>query len=116
MLSISNKELGSVGECISVIEEVLAVIGGKWSFLVITHLKLRPLRFNELKRTIGGISTQSLTVFLRQLEKNDIVRREVFTTMPVTVEYSLTNKGLDYARLIEDIRQCGLTWRNQAAE
>lgn len=107
---------GQAADCISAIEEVMAVIGGKWSFLVISHLKIEPLRFNELKRRIAGISTQSLTVFLRQLEQQGIVRREVYPTVPVSVEYSLTAKGMDCAAVIEQIRQCGLAWRARAAE
>lgn len=113
---ISVQEIGSVQECISVIEEVLNVIGGKWSFLVITQLKQGPQRFNQLRRNISSISTQSLTVFLRQLEQHEIIRREVFPTLPVSVEYSLTEKGADYAILIEEIRRCGLKWRKKEAK
>lgn len=112
MMPAADREIGGAADCQSAIEEVLEVIGGKWSFLVIAHLKGSPVRFNELKRRIAGISTQSLAVFLRQLERSGIVRREVFPTLPVTVEYSLTDKGMDYAGLIEAIRQCGLKWRD----
>jgi len=112
----ADREIDGAAECQSAIEEVLEVIGGKWSFLVIAHLKGSPVRFNELKRRIAGISTQSLAVFLRQLERSGIVRREVFPTLPVTVEYSLTDKGMDYADLIEAIRQCGIKWRDKPGD
>lgn len=115
MLPSTNREdVLDASECLAVIDEVLSVIGGKWSVLVMTNLKAGPLRFNVLKRKIVGISTQSLTAFLRQLEQAGIVNRKVYPTLPVSVEYSLTDKGLDYTRLIEEIRKCGLAWRTPA--
>lgn len=93
-----------------IVEKAINIIGGKWAFLVIAHLKDGPLRFNQLKRKISAISTQSLTVVLKYLEQNGLVIREVFPTVPVTVEYSLTEKGADFVRILVEIYNWGVKW------
>lgn len=68
-------------------------VGEKWSVLVIVLLGQRAYRFNELHRTIEGISQRMLTRTLRGLEADGLVHREVSPTTPPTVEYSLTALG-----------------------
>lgn len=65
--------------------EMLGRMGDKWTILVMTLLSERPHRFNELKRLIGGVSQQMLTRTLRALERDGMVSREVFPTMPPQV-------------------------------
>jgi DNA-binding HxlR family transcriptional regulator len=77
--------------------EVLDRIGDTWSVLVIINLKRRPMRFNALRRSIEGISQRMLTVTLRSLERDGLVRREVRPTTPPEVEYSLTELGASLA-------------------
>lgn len=77
--------------------EVLDRIGDTWTVLVIINLQPGPMRFNALKRSIEGISQRMLTVTLRSLERDGLVRREVRPTMPPEVEYSLTDLGLSLA-------------------
>ena len=72
---------------------VLARIGDKWSVLIVSRLGARPLRFNELKREIGGISQRMLTLTLRGLERDGLVTRTVFPTIPPRVDYELTTLG-----------------------
>ncbi|MBB6214229.1 DNA-binding HxlR family transcriptional regulator [Anaerosolibacter carboniphilus] len=96
--------------CSMIVENVINIIGGKWAFLVIAHLNDGPLRFNQLKRNISAISTQSLTVNLRNLEQNGMVLRKVFPTVPTTVEYSLTEKGKDFIRVLEEMYNWGKKW------
>src|ERR1700704_2556211 len=72
---------------------VLARIGDKWSVLIVSRLGSRPLRFNELKREIGGISQRMLTLTLRGLERDGLVTRTVFPTIPPRVDYALTPLG-----------------------
>src|SRR5690348_5892408 len=79
-------------ECVAV-REVLNRVGDKWSVLVIGTLGARPQRFNELLRTIEGISQRMLTVTLRGLERDGLVARTVFPTVPPKVEYALTRLG-----------------------
>lgn len=72
---------------------VLARVGDKWSVLVISLLGPGPRRFNEIKRMIGGISQRMLTLTLRGLERDGLVTRTVFPTIPPRVEYELTDLG-----------------------
>ncbi|HEX3675177.1 MAG TPA: helix-turn-helix domain-containing protein [Rhizomicrobium sp.] len=72
---------------------VLARIGDKWSVLVVTRLGARPMRFNEIKREIAGISQRMLTLTVRGLERDGLVTRTVFPTIPPRVDYALTPLG-----------------------
>ena len=72
---------------------MLARVGDKWSVLVIMLLGAGPRRFNELKRMIGGISQRMLTLTLRGLERDGLVTRTVFPTIPPRVDYELTDLG-----------------------
>jgi DNA-binding HxlR family transcriptional regulator len=80
------------GDCRGV-AAVLARVGDKWSVLVIMLLGGGPRRFNELKRMIGGISQRMLTLTLRGLERDGLVTRTVFPTIPPRVDYELTDLG-----------------------
>ncbi len=82
------------GDC-RAISEILARVGDKWSVLVVSRLGERPMRFNELRRSIGGISQRMLTLTLRGLERDGLVTRTVFPTIPPRVDYALTPLGSD---------------------
>jgi DNA-binding HxlR family transcriptional regulator len=71
----------------------LEIIGGKWKALVLYHLRKGKLRTNEIKRRLPDITQKMLTQQLRELERDGLVRREVFDTVPPKVEYSLTELG-----------------------
>ena len=75
------------------VASVLARVGDKWSVFVIMMLGDGPKRFNELKRMIGGISQRMLTLTLRGLERDGLVTRTVFPTIPPRVDYELTDLG-----------------------
>ncbi len=81
--------------------DVLARIGDKWSVLVIMMLGDGPRRFNELKRSTAGISQRMLTLTLRGLERDGLVTRTVFPTIPPRVEYELTDLGRSLWQPIE---------------
>ncbi|HLJ52837.1 MAG TPA: helix-turn-helix domain-containing protein [Rhizomicrobium sp.] len=72
---------------------VLSRIGDKWSVLIVSRLGAQPMRFNELKREIGGISQRMLTLTLRGLERDGLVTRTIFATIPPRVDYELTPLG-----------------------
>ena len=72
---------------------VLARVGDKWSVFVIMLLGGGPRRFNEIKRMVGGISQRMLTLTLRGLERDGLVTRTVFPTIPPRVDYELTDLG-----------------------
>lgn len=80
------------------VSDVLARVGDKWSVLVVTGLGDGRKRFNELRRAIGGISQRMLTLTLRGLERDGLVTRTVFPTVPPRVDYELTSLGRDLLR------------------
>ena len=80
------------GDCRAV-ASVLARVGDKWSVFVIMILGNGPRRFNEIKRMVGGISQRMLTLTLRGLERDGLVTRTVFPTIPPRVDYELTELG-----------------------
>ncbi len=92
------------------IEQTLAVVGGKWSFLVLRELFCGTRRFGELQRKIKGISPKSLTDTLRHLEHQGVLEREAFATVPVTVEYSLTPKGEDLHQILKEMKLWAAKW------
>ena len=75
------------------VSRVLARLGDKWSVLIVVLLRERPYRFNEIKRTVNGISQQMLTRTLRNLERDGLVSRTTYPTSPPQVEYALTELG-----------------------
>lgn len=75
------------------VSRVLARIGDKWSVLIVMLLADGPRRFNEMKRMIDGISQRMLTLTLRGLERDGLVSRTVFPTIPPRVDYELTPLG-----------------------
>jgi DNA-binding HxlR family transcriptional regulator len=79
-------------ECRAV-SEVLARVGDKWTVLVVATLGEGPKRFNELRRALGSISQRMLTLTLRGLERDGLVTRTVFPTVPPRVDYELTRLG-----------------------
>ena len=93
------------------IGDVLARVGDKWSVLVVTRLGERPMRFNELRRTIGGISQRMLTLTLRGLERDGLVTRTVVPTVPPRVDYALTSLGRDLLQPVSALGAWAL--RNQ---
>jgi DNA-binding HxlR family transcriptional regulator len=84
------------GDCRKV-SRVLARVGDKWSVLIVMLLISRPHRFNEIKRAVGGISQRMLTLTLKGLERDGLVWRTVFPTIPPRVEYGLTPLGRSLA-------------------
>jgi DNA-binding HxlR family transcriptional regulator len=93
----------------SLAREIFSDVANKWAFLIIEFLGQRTMRFNELRREIGGISHKMLTQNLRMLEQNGLVQRTVHATVPPRVEYTLTEAG-DALRAVVD-GMCGWTQR-----
>jgi DNA-binding HxlR family transcriptional regulator len=86
------------------VADVLARVGDKWTVYVVRNLSDGPMRFNEIRRSIGGISQRMLTLTLRGLERDGLVTRTVFPTIPPRVDYELTELG---RTLIEPLRPVG---------
>src|ERR1051325_3981781 len=91
------------------VSEVLARVGDKWTVLVVGELGNGPKRFNEIRRSLGSISQRMLTLTLRGLERDGLVTRTVFPTIPPRVDYELTKLGRS---LLEPVSGLGL-WARQ---
>ena len=89
------------------LKDVLDVIGGKWAMPIIYILSKGKLRFKEIERAVEGINTRMLVKELKNLEANGILTREVFATVPPTVEYTLTYKGEKLLPSIVSLHQWG---------
>ena len=86
------------------------VVCGKWTLLVIRDLADGRSRFCELERSLEGISPRTLSLRLRALEEEGVVRRRTFPEVPPRVEYALTEKGRALVPLIESMRAYGTQW------
>ena len=96
------------GEDCRIISDILQHIGDKWTVLVVSTLGTERMRFNALRRTIGGISQKILTSTLRKLERDGFVTRTVHPTVPPSVDYELTPLGRE---LLVPVKALG-DWAN----
>ncbi|MFE1963075.1 winged helix-turn-helix transcriptional regulator [Streptomyces sp. NPDC059479] len=91
------------------LREVLARLGDKWTVIVICRLSEGPRRFNELKRSVDGITQRMLSATLRRLERDGLVSRTVTPTVPPQVEYALT----DVARSLHSVLFQLVDWTDE---
>jgi DNA-binding HxlR family transcriptional regulator len=89
--------------------EVFDRLGERWTGLVLLALRTETLRFSELRRQIEGISQKMLTQTLRALERDGLVARTVFPTVPVTVQYELTELGRSLGEAVDVVRAWAYT-------
>lgn len=92
-VTLAEEPLSPHGVRCRSIAPILQRIGDKWSILIVMILARGPLRFNELKRMVDGISQRMLTLNLRGLEREGMVTRTIFPAIPPKVEYALTDLG-----------------------
>ena len=89
------------------VERALAVVGAKWSLLILHNLMEGPHRFGELERLIHGASPKMLTARLRELEQLGLVTRTVYAEVPPRVEYELTDAGSSLKPIIDALADWG---------
>ncbi|MFB6980905.1 winged helix-turn-helix transcriptional regulator [Streptomyces scopuliridis] len=94
----------------SLAREIFSDVANKWALLIIESLGERTLRFSELRDEIEGISHKMLTQNLRMLERNGLVKRTVYPTVPPRVEYTLTEPGRGLRETVDGM--CGWTRRH----
>lgn len=94
----------------------VTLIGSKWKLLILRNLMMRPWRFNELQKSLDGISQKVLTDSLRQLEGDGIIYREDRKTNPPHVEYGVTALGRQLEEILENMAQFGEFYKKQAGE
>ncbi|MBU9735870.1 winged helix-turn-helix transcriptional regulator [Diplocloster agilis] len=93
------------------VEMTLQLIGDKWKVLIIRDLMEGTKRFNELMRSVTGISQKVLTSHLRAMEKAGLVNRKVFAEVPPRVEYSLTETGLSLKPILDSMVAWGMHYK-----
>jgi DNA-binding HxlR family transcriptional regulator len=86
-------------------EEAMEILGGKWRVGIVHHLEAGPLRFNELRRKLPGITQKMLTQQLRHLQRYGVIKRRQFEEIPPRVVYSLTDLGASVFPLLVQISQ-----------
>lgn len=94
-------------------DEMLAVKPGKWTLVVISELRGGTRRFNELRRSMGGVPQKSLALTLKELERDGFILRTAFATIPPRVQYELTELGVELLAMADSWRQ--FARRNRAA-
>lgn len=103
-----REELLSI-ECPITLTQTL--IAGKWKILIIYLLKDEVKRFNQLQKEIPSIRQSYLTQQLRELEADGLVHREVYKVVPPKVEYSLTDIGKQFLKVLDSIKDFGLEYK-----
>lgn len=98
------------------IRDVLDRVGDKWSVLVIVELANGPRRFRQLQRAIDGISQRMLTLTVRRLERDGLVLRTVYATVPAQVDYRLTATGTSLTHLVKALADWSLAHRAAISE
>jgi DNA-binding HxlR family transcriptional regulator len=97
------------------IRDVLDRVGDRWSVLVVVELASGPRRFRELQRAIDGISQRMLTLTVRRLERDGLVTRTVYPTVPAQVDYRLTDTGASLTHLVKALADWSLAHRDAIA-
>ena len=87
------------------------LIGNKWKLLIIRNLLVRPWRFNELHKSLDGISQKVLTESLRQMESDGIITRTVYPEVPPRVEYALSELGESMRPILDSMQDWGNNYK-----
>lgn len=87
------------------------LIGSKWKLLILRNLLARPWRFNELQKSLDGISQRVLTQSLRSLEADGIITRTVYPEVPARVEYAMSDLGESMRPIIEAMENWGIHYK-----
>ena len=88
------------------------LIGSKWKLLIMRNLMMRPWRFNELKKSLEGISQKVLTDSLRSMEEDGLITRTVYPEVPPRVEYALSDLGETMRPILDAMQEWGTNYKN----
>ncbi len=95
------------------VEYTASIISNKWKIIILRDLITGTKRYNELNRSVVGISAKVLTQNLKDLEQDGIVNRKVYPVVPPKVEYSLTSKGQELKSVLDAMREFGLKYKDK---
>ena len=93
------------------VEYTASIISNKWKILILRDLEDGTKRYNELNRSVAGISSKVLTQNLKELEKDGIINRRVYDVVPPKVEYSLSDKGKDLKPILDLMKKFGIKYK-----
>lgn len=111
--TIGSLDAEQCREALIPVADVLALISGKWTILIVGALGRGPLRFSELRRKVEGISQKMLSATLRDLERDGFVTRTVTPTVPPRVDYELTAMGRDLHVPLKAVGDWAMANRNR---
>jgi DNA-binding HxlR family transcriptional regulator len=118
--SFEVRNLENIKKCptqfVLAVNDTLNVISGKWKLPIIGSLLFGKKRFKEMEKSIPKITPRMLSKELKELEINGIVSRTVYNTIPLTVEYELTDAGKKVEKLINVIVEWGIQHRKNMLE
>ena len=93
-MGVTNKSVRIESSQCAAVDQLVALLGEKWTLLILGALTKEPtLRYNDLQRAVRGVSQRMLTLRLKKLEENGLVKRTIFPTVPPRVDYELTPLG-----------------------
>lgn len=104
---------GDEGKTGCAVESALAVIGGRWKGVVLYWLSTKTLRFGELRRLLPNCTQRMLTLQLRELEEDGLVKRTVFAQVPPRVEYELTPFGRSLEPILLNLKHWGERYKRR---
>ena len=94
------------------VNDTLNVINGKWKLPILGSLLFQKRKFTEIQRNIPKITPRMLSKELKDLEMNGMIKRTVYNTIPVSVEYELTNSGKSIGEVLDKMVEWGVKHRN----
>jgi DNA-binding HxlR family transcriptional regulator len=95
------------------IRDALEALEGRWKLLILFSLSSGPKRFNQISKEVNGISDKILSKELKSLEVNQLLKREVFDSFPLTIAYSITAHGKSLEKVLEELHYWGLSHRKE---
>ena len=88
----------------------MKMLGNPWNMIAIRYLHDEPMRYNQLRRVMGNVSSKTLSRSLKHLVDEEIVERRVLATSPISVEYSLTERGRELSESLYGMKSWGKKW------
>lgn len=98
---------------LAAVQDTMDILKGRWKIAIIAALCYDKMRFSDLQKEIEGISAKMLSSELKDLEINQLVKRTVLNTQPISVEYELTEYGRTLKKIIEHLAEWGIQHRKQ---
>ncbi len=116
MAAIKKENERTYEKCVNMIlpvRDALEVLNGRWKLPILISLTMGTKRFKQISKEVHGITDKVLSKELKDLELNQLIKREVFDSFPPTVEYSVTAHGKSLEKVITELRSWGVIHRKK---